>query len=114
MDDTRTTGSLRAWIRHAFALEPSGEPADEEEQAMVRRLARFLVTRRLTAPALVALEAGRPLSFLGSQLLAFLSPFLGLVFRPDETSRFIRFLEKRGSVDRLADEVIRLENERDA
>ena len=77
-----------------------------------RRLAGFLVKRRMTAPALMVLETGRPLSFMGSQLMAFLSPFFNMVFRPDETERFVRLLEKRQSVDLLIEEVARVERAR--
>ena len=100
-------------MQHAFAVD-SGEEFGLEERELAERLARFLVGRRMTSPALMALETARPVTFLGSQLLAFLSPFLSLVFLQEETTRFVRLLEKRKGVDLLVDELTRLENESNA
>ena len=100
-------------MQHAFAVD-SGEEFGPEERELAERLARFLVRRRMASPALMALETARPVTFLGSQLLAFLSPFLSLVFLQEETTRFVRLLEKRKGVDLLVDELTRLENESNA
>jgi hypothetical protein len=60
----------------------------------------------MTTPALMVLESGRPLNFLGSQVLAFLSPFLTLVFSREEYERFVDFLEKRGSLPLLIEKIV--------
>jgi len=91
----------RRWMVHAFAVSSPEDAISPDEEALAERLARFLVGRRLTAPALAALEAGRPYSFLASQFMVFLAPFVALVFPPDQHRRFTRFLEKRASVDCL-------------
>lgn len=102
---------LKAWWSHAFAVEgPEEEPAAEDRE-LVERLARFVVRRRMSAPALMVLESGRPLSFLGSQLLAFLAPFATLVFSPVEYDRFVQLLGKRSSIDLLIDAIVKRENE---
>ena len=101
---------IKRWWAHAFAVSDGDGQFDPQERKLVDRLARFLVQRRMTVPALMVLEAGRPLNFIGSQLMAFLSPFLSVVFSPTECQRFVQLLEKRASVDLLIDAIVKEEN----
>lgn len=103
---------LRAEVSHAFAVNPPEEALTPAEIDLAERFARFIVNRDLAAPATAALEAGRPYNFLGSQFLTFLSPFIHLVFDRRDYDRFVRFLEKRQSVDGLLDALERAQNER--
>ena len=100
---------LRAWWAHAFAVESPEEFVSADRQ-LVERLARFVVRRRMTAPVLMVLETGRPLNFIGSQCLAFLAPFLTLIFSRTEYDRFVRLLDKRKSVDLIIDAIVEGEN----
>jgi len=102
-----------AWWSHAFAVETSEDGFDAEDEALAERLARFVVRRRMTAPALLVLETGRPFNFIGSQFLVFLYPFVTLIFSAAEFERFILFLEKRPSIEFLVDKILELEHERD-
>jgi hypothetical protein len=96
---------IRTWFSHAFAVAPPEAEVTPEEAALAGRLACFVVRRRMTAPALMALESSRPLNFLGSQVLTFFGPFATLVFKGEEYERFTRFLEKRGSIPFLIDKI---------
>ena len=99
-----TVSSLRSRLRHAFAVEtPESGQFDEAERELASRMASFIVRRRMTAPAIMLLETARPLNFLGSQFLAFVAPFATMLFSPDEYDHFVRFLEKRASVDFIID-----------
>ena len=101
---------FKAWAAHAFAVDDAREGSfDDEERHLVCRLADFVVERRMTTPALMLLESGRPLNFVGSQLLAFMSPFVTMVFASNEYDRFVRLLEKRQSVDLLIETIERSE-----
>ena len=100
----------RGWA-HAFALD-SGEPLSEEERALMERLARLVVRRRMTAPALMALESTRPLSFIGSQVLAFAGPMLKLAFSPAEYDRLQGLLERRRSIDWIIEAIAEREDRR--
>ena len=100
----------RGWA-HAFALD-SGEPLSDEEQALVDRLAGLVVRRRMTAPALMALESARPLSFVGSQVLAFAGPMLKLAFSPAEYDRLQGLLERRRSIDWIIEAITEGEDRR--
>jgi hypothetical protein len=95
---------FRAWWAHAFAVD-RGETFDEKDRALIDRLAAFVVRRRMTAPALMLLESGRPLNFIGSQLLAFLAPFVTVVFSEQEYNRFTGILERRGSIDLIIERI---------
>ena len=92
---------LSAWCAHAFAVEgPAGEP-DPREREVAARLAQFVARRQLVTPALMLLESGRPLNFVGSQVLAFLAPFATLIFSPEEYEVLVRLLERRQGIDVL-------------
>jgi len=94
------------WFRHAFALDPPGsshgqmEPT-EEERAVVDRLCRIVVRRRMTLPAVTFLEMSRPLNRIAAQALYFFQPVASLALTGDDYNRFARFLEKSGSIDYL-------------
>lgn len=103
---------IRTWCAHAFAVNPPASRITEEERALAARMADFVVRRQMTTPALMVLEAGRPFNFIGSQFLAFLSPFVTLIFSGEEYGRFVRFLEKRQSVQTLIDALAETENRR--
>lgn len=90
-----------AWCAHAFAMEEAGEEPEPQERELAARLGQSVARRQLTTPALMLLESGRPLNFIGSQVLAFLSPFATLVFAPEEYQVLVRLLEKRRGIDLL-------------
>ena len=104
--------NIKAWWRHAFAVEDPEAAWSEADCELADRLADFVVRRRLGATALMALEAGRPCNFLGSQALTFLAPFATLVFSAEEYERFTRMLERRQSVDLLIEAITRRESEK--
>lgn len=71
------------------------ERRDEICQALAERVAQF----GLITPALLFLEMHRPVSFLGSQLMHFFSPIVGVFFDTFEDYAF--FFEDRTNVDLL-------------
>lgn len=90
------------WLQHAFAVDPPG-PAqpDSAQQPIVDALCVEIVRRRLTSPALIALEMSRPLNYVSAQVLHFFQPFLAAVADTAAYDHFTAFLQKRGSVDYL-------------
>jgi hypothetical protein len=90
------------WFRQAFALDPPGPLAPtDEERAVVERLCRILVRRRMHVPAQAFLEMSRPLNRVAAQALYFFQPVASLALTGDDYNRFARFLEKSGSIDYL-------------
>jgi hypothetical protein len=102
-----------AWLKHAFAIDPPGPLVPDEAQAqLVDRICREIVRRRLTTPAMMALEMGRPLNFLSAQVLTFFQPFLTVVGDASAYERFTSFLEQRGALDYIAARIEAIEAER--
>jgi hypothetical protein len=99
-----------AWLKHAFAIDPPGPAEPDEAQAqLVDRICREIVRRRLTTPAMLAIEMGRPLNYLSAQVLTFFQPFLAIVGDAGAYERFTSFLEQRGSLDYIAARIEALE-----
>lgn len=65
------------------------------------RMAAELVARRLGPLAILALEAGKPLSFVGSQLLICMDPILKLFGTIPYYQEVVSLLEDRERIERL-------------
>jgi len=85
-------------LRHAFALAPEGHLSDEDRR-LLGRIARRLEERKLTTPAILALHTASPLSFIGSQVMAALQPFVETLVSTDDYERFRRILERRDGLE---------------
>lgn len=96
--------SLRRELGHAFRL-PSRRPLTEAERGIVERLADQIVRRRLGVPAAFFIESVAPLHFVGSQVLAFLSPVVQAVFGADRVEGVVALLEKPGALETLRAEI---------
>ena len=81
-----------------LVLDDIPEP---EQRALLEKVATWIVRRGLTAPAILFLETGKPLNFLGSQLLIGLSPFIQAIFKGDEYQKFALIIEKDANVELL-------------
>ena len=90
-------------MKHAFAIDPPGPAQPDEAQArIIERVCREIVRRRLTTPAMMALEMGRPLNHLSAQVLTFFKPFVSMAGDAAAYDEFTAFLEQRGSIDYLS------------
>ncbi len=74
---------------------------EEEQHALLEKLALWIKRRNLTAPAIIFLETGKPLNFLGSQLLIAFSPFVQAFFKGDQYQKIALILEKDENLERL-------------
>ncbi len=84
----------------------SDEPLDVgQRDALLARLAGAVADRRMECPAILALEMHRPLSFLGSQMLAVLTPMLAPAVGLQNMNLAYRLLEDPDNVNRLIDEI---------
>lgn len=102
------------WLKHAFAIEPAGEPVPTPAQRQViEHLCREVVSRELTTPALLFLESVRPLHFVTAQLLQFFAPLLsGFGDSRVACNELTAFLEHRGAVDYLCRQIEELDRQR--
>ncbi|MCD6282613.1 hypothetical protein J7J84_03270 [bacterium] len=126
-EDTSSANSgwlqrLRAELGHAFAVERGTEDElNEEELETLEKLARRVVKMNMAVPAIMFLESVRPLNYLGSQVMLFFRPLLGIAsetvnlatapllgFSVDVKfyNRLQEVLEKRASVEAL---IVRIE-----
>lgn len=97
------------WLKHAFAVERHQPPSDADLR-LVDRLAREVVRRRLTAPALAFLEMSRPANYIGAQTLHFFAPLVTTLFDSASYSAFAKFLERRDAIDILCRRIEEVEN----
>jgi len=92
---------LKARVKHAFAVEPEGQPFSPEDLALLERVAATVVERGMATPAILFLESVGPMNFLGSQALHFFTPLLEVVFPQHDVERVAHLLERRDTLSRL-------------
>jgi len=83
------------------------EPASlaDADRALIERLAGRVVALRLEAPALLALESARPLTFVAAQALVFFQPFAQALLPAPDVERLAALLERREAVEALASRI---------
>ena len=102
------------WLKHAFYVEGDGpfEP-DETQKKALDKLCKGIIRRGLTTPAIIGVEMGRPLNYLGSQTMHFFTPLISAFVPTKSWNAVAEFLEHRGSVDWIRNRIEELENELD-
>lgn len=88
------------------------ELTDEQRDAILERIAQGIVQRGMSAPAVLFLEMNKPLTFVASQSLLVLTPFLAPFVGLENVYRYSRILEKRDNVERLIERIEQLEYEK--
>jgi hypothetical protein len=73
----------------------------EEGKKILKKVAGEIVSRRLTAPAIFFLEAFSPLSFVGSQTMIALEPFVRAILDLPNYRKFALMMERRENVEKL-------------
>jgi hypothetical protein len=71
------------------------------DDVLLLDLAMKIERKGLTAPALLWLESLRPVSFLGTQLMHFLNPFVSMLYDSNTFERLAMILEDRAHLERL-------------
>jgi hypothetical protein len=104
--------------RKTEPLVPEDIPPDEVN-ALLGKLAEGIVRRRMTTPAILALEMCRPLNFVGSQVMIALNPFVAAFFDASDYRKVALLLERDENLDRLLHRIEELDadvqrRERDA
>jgi hypothetical protein len=79
--------------------DPNLPPA--ERDAILDRIATEVVRRRLEAPAVLCLEAHRPLQFILSQGLVVFTPMLAMLFGAAPLEKLAALMQDRENLDRL-------------
>ncbi|NOQ21088.1 MAG: hypothetical protein GQ565_00355 [Candidatus Aegiribacteria sp.] len=74
---------------------------NEDFSEFMSKIAKEIVQRQLTVPAIIFLETIKPLSFLGNQLLIFANPVISLVVQTGNYYKFVRMIEDRENIEKL-------------
>ncbi|MGD2206654.1 MAG: hypothetical protein PVH17_07735 [Anaerolineae bacterium] len=77
------------------------EPGQDQNMLLVEQLAQQIGRWRLTLPAILFLEAAKPLSFVASQGLLLCQPLLGFLYDESRIAGYADLLAERSNVDRL-------------
>ncbi|MCK9328310.1 MAG: hypothetical protein PHY08_04360 [Candidatus Cloacimonetes bacterium] len=85
------------------------EVSKERALELIDKVAVFFASRRMGAPALLFLESMRPLHFIGSQIMYFLSPFAGIIFKGEEFEEFAALLSDHENVQLLINRIDELD-----
>jgi len=78
---------------------------EERKRAVIEKLARAIVSRRLEAPATLFLELNRPLGFIYSQAAFFARPFLSFFLSPADVQAAAEVLDDPKAMDSLLDTI---------
>ena len=87
------------------------EISPERAIELVEKISRYIVKRRMAAPAIMTIESLRPLSRIGSQLLYFLAPFAEVFFNAKEYEEFAALLEHEEYVKLLMKRIDEIDEE---
>jgi ubiquinone/menaquinone biosynthesis C-methylase UbiE len=98
---------LPQWLKNAFAVDHGPIDPTPEQAALVERLARVVVRRGMTVPALAFLEMSQPLNYVTAQAIHFFTPMIGAVANTDAHRQFADLLEHRGSIEYICQAIER-------
>ena len=90
----------------------STDLSNERRDQLIEDLARRIEDMGLATPAILMLEAHKPLSFLGSQAILIAQPLLSFAFDPTASRELANLLEDRSNVELLIQRLERRENDR--
>jgi hypothetical protein len=76
-------------------------------------VAKQIVKRGLTAPAVMFLEMNKPLTYIAGQGLIVTMPFIAPFLGADRLAKFSRFLQTPANVERLIQRIEELADEED-
>lgn len=74
---------------------------DDLREASIERLVRWIQARGLAEPAVLFIEASKPLLPIGSQALLLVQPLLGWLDSSLDLSEYVELLEDPAGVERI-------------
>lgn len=94
-----------SWLGNSPISNEGRDIFPDEELAIIEKVARKVVDRGMTVPAIIFLESVKPLNFIGSQALVFFEPIVQTVFNFRDYDTFRSALEKRPSIELLIQKI---------
>lgn len=95
-----------------FLPKPGDRFDPERQRHVLRKVAEGLAARRLTAPAIFVLESGMPLTYVASQALVLLRPFVQAIVGIQDYEVFAAAVEDRKNVEWLIQQLEAAEEKR--
>ena len=77
-------------------------------QEIISNLAKEIVDRGMSVPAIFFLESTKYISFIGSQFLVFLGPIATCFINNKKYYNFTEILEEKSNIDFLLNEIERI------
>ena len=77
------------------------ELSAERRDLLIERVAQKISGWGLTVPAILFLEANKPFSFIGSQVLLFFQPLLGFLLGDEVIDGYAQLFEDQDNLERL-------------
>lgn len=99
-------------MRHAHGLSDRPVAAGtmpSAQRSAIEDVARWVVDRRLTVPAILFLESMRPLNRVGSVAMTFFHPLIGAIFTWPQYAALRDAMESRGSVEYVIERIEELD-----
>lgn len=102
--------SLKDMLGFSGSKEPEDTRATPEEQELLDRVAKLIVRKGLTVPAIMFFETVKPLNWIGSQGMIFIEPAVWAVnpvlnamfgLKHEDYLKFQRLMEKRYNMENL-------------
>jgi hypothetical protein len=90
-----------------YNIYSSEDISEEEKERLFEKIAKDIVERRLGIPAIMFLESIKPLSFVGSQIMIMMNPFIQALFNIKSYWMFSVLFEKRENVECLIKKIER-------
>ena len=81
--------------------DPKKDPLPKEQVEVLDKLARAVVRRGMTVPAILFLESVKPLNYIGSQVMVFFEPIVQTVFNFKDYELIREALERRDTIEKL-------------
>jgi len=74
---------------------------DEENEALIDKIAQEIVKRKMEVPAVLMLEMHKPLSYVASQASIVFAPFIVPFAGYDNAQNLTRLLSRRDNIENL-------------
>jgi hypothetical protein len=85
----------------------------QDETIILDKIARAIVRRGMSVPAVFFIQTFKPMNFIGSQALVFFGPVIESLFPRAGIYEFAEFMEERDNVEKLMERIEELESEKE-
>lgn len=93
--------------------ENNSKFSSEELDEFINSLGKLIVTKQMSAPAVMALELARPLSLISFSTMVIFGPLLDLIFDPVKMEKFQTVIGDRARIDQLMKTIEDLEHNKE-